>query len=72
MFIKSLIIVSKDGLIRLIYFHQGLNLIVDENPDNNTETVNNVDKTTILRLIDICMGEQAITVRLQMRTAWQD
>ena len=64
MFIKSLIIVSKDGLIRMIYFHQGLNLIVDENPDNNTETVNNVGKTTILRLIDICFGKQAISVRL--------
>lgn len=62
MFIKTLIIESKDGLIRRINFHQGLNLIVDETPDNNTETGNNVGKTTILRLIDICLGKEARTI----------
>lgn len=62
MFIKSLIIDSKDGLIRRIDFHQGLNLIVDETPDNNTETGNNVGKTTILRLIDICLGKETRTI----------
>ena len=47
MFIKSLIIESKEGLIRRLDFHQGLNLIVDETPDSNTETGNNVVKTSI-------------------------
>ena len=62
MFIKSLIIESKEGLIRKLDFHQGLNLIVDETPDTNTETGNNVGKTTILRLIDICLGKEARTI----------
>lgn len=62
MFIKSLIIESKDGLIRQIDFHQGLNLIVDETPNNNTETGNNVGKTTILRLIDICLGKKTNSI----------
>lgn len=62
MFIKSLIIESKDGLIRQIDFHQGLNLIVDETPNDNTETGNNVGKTTILRLIDICLGKNTKSI----------
>lgn len=62
MFIKSLIIESKEGLIRQIDFHQGLNLIVDETPNNNTETGNNVGKTTILRLIDICLGKKTNSI----------
>ena len=62
MFIKSLIIESKEGLIRRLDFHQGLNLIVDETPNANTETGNNVGKTTILRLIDICLGKETRTI----------
>ena len=62
MFIKSLIIKSNEGLIRKIDFHQGLNLIVDETPEHNTETGNNVGKTTILRLIDICLGKKANSI----------
>lgn len=58
MFIKSLVIESKEGLIREMKFHQGLNLIVDETPIGNTATGNNVGKTTILRLIDICLGKE--------------
>lgn len=57
MFIKSLKIESSDGLIRNMPFHQGLNLIVDETPEDQTETGNNVGKTTVLRLIDICLGK---------------
>ena len=58
MFLKQLRIESEDGLIRDLNFHQGLNLIVDETPDSNTETGNNVGKTTVLRLIDICLGKE--------------
>ena len=57
MFIKSLRIESKDGLIRDMQFHPGLNLIVDETPEHLTETGNNVGKTTVLRLVDICLGK---------------
>ena len=57
MFIKSLTITSKDGLIRNIPFHSGLNLIVDETPSSNKiKTGNNVGKTTVLKLIDVCFG----------------
>jgi uncharacterized protein YydD (DUF2326 family) len=57
MFLKSLRIEGKGGLIRLIKFHAGLNLIVDETPADDTEaTGNNVGKTTVLMLIDFCLG----------------
>lgn len=62
MFLKQLRIESEDGLIRDLNFHQGLNLIVDETPDSNTETGNNVGKTTVLRLIDICLGKEVRTI----------
>jgi len=56
MFLKYLQIENNSGLVRRIDFHQGLNLIVDETPFGNEETGNNVGKTTVLRLIDFCMG----------------
>ena len=58
MFIKNLKIESVDGIIRDMSFHPGLNLIVDETPELQTETGNNVGKTTVLRLIDICLGKE--------------
>lgn len=58
MFIKSLLISTPTKVIRDIRFHKGLNLIVDETPQNvSTETGNNVGKTTVLRLIDFCLGK---------------
>ncbi len=57
MYITSLTISGKNGIIRDITFHEGLNLIVDETPDSNDkETGNNVGKTTVLKLIDFCLG----------------
>ncbi|MCI5147296.1 MAG: DUF2326 domain-containing protein, partial [Candidatus Electrothrix sp. AR3] len=58
MFLKSLIIRHGDGtIIRDISFHLGLNLIVDETSvGNGKETGNNVGKTTVLKLIDFCLG----------------
>lgn len=55
---KSLTIVRGDGVvIRDIRFHVGLNLIVDETPVvTGTETGNNVGKTTVLKLVDFCLG----------------
>jgi len=56
MYLSRLIISSPGRTIRDIRFHKGLNLIVDETPDNTTGTGNNVGKTTVLRLIDYCLG----------------
>lgn len=60
MFLKSLQISNTQGLIRHIKFHVGLNLIVDETPTDGGEvTGNNVGKTTVLILIDFCLGASA-------------
>jgi uncharacterized protein YydD (DUF2326 family) len=61
MFLKSLTISGLNGVIREIRFHSGLNLIVDETPglvgkEAGKETGNNVGKTTVLMLIDFCLG----------------
>ena len=62
MFIKSLLISSPTQVIREIQFHRGLNLIVDETPTGETLTGNNVGKTTVLRLIDFCLGRDGSIV----------
>ncbi|MDD5089857.1 MAG: DUF2326 domain-containing protein [Candidatus Wallbacteria bacterium] len=61
MFLKSLIITHGDGkIIRDIEFHSGLNLIVDDTPVvSGKETGNNVGKTTVLKLVDYCLGDDA-------------
>ena len=57
MFLKSLTISSSDKIIREITFRKGINLIVDETPVNDDKaTGNNVGKTTVLKLIDFCLG----------------
>lgn len=57
MFLKSLRIENQSGPIRHIPFRAGLNLIVDETPaDSQQSTGNNVGKTTVLKLIDVCLG----------------
>ncbi|MFI3282080.1 MAG: DUF2326 domain-containing protein [Rikenellaceae bacterium] len=57
MFIKSLLIATPNKIVREIEFHKGLNLIIDQTPDNERSTGNNVGKTTVLRLIDFCLGK---------------
>lgn len=61
MFIKSLVISSNNRVIREINFHNGINLIVDETPTSTLtkKTGNNVGKTTVLMLIDFCLGASA-------------
>ena len=54
MFIKSLAITSGAKVIREIEFHKGLNLIVDES--ERQITGNSVGKTTVLKLVDFCLG----------------
>ena len=38
MFLKSLKILNRDSLIREITFHKGINLIVDETPEDLSKT----------------------------------
>ena len=61
MFLRSLTITRGDGVItRDLRFHTGLNLIVDETPVvSGKETGNNVGKTTVLKLVDFCLGAKA-------------
>lgn len=57
MFIKKLIISSPAKIIREMDFCSGLNLIIDDTPvEDTTSTGNNVGKTTVLKLIDFCLG----------------
>lgn len=57
MFLKNLKVSNNSGTIRQIDFHAGLNLIVDETPQQGErETGNNVGKTSVLVLIDFCLG----------------
>lgn len=61
MYLKSLTITRGDSaVIRDVPFHVGLNLIVDETPIiTGKETGNNVGKTSVLKLIDFCLGANA-------------
>lgn len=60
MFIKKLTISSPTGIIRDINFSSGLNIIIDDTPTNDLKsTGNNVGKTTVLKLIDFCLGAKA-------------
>jgi uncharacterized protein YydD (DUF2326 family) len=57
MFLNILQIENDSEVIRKIDFHNGLNLIIDETKTAGTqESGNNVGKTTVLKLIDFCLG----------------
>ena len=59
MFLKRLIIDNQGEIVRDIRFRKGINLIVDTtNPEDRKESGNNVGKTTVLRLIDFCLGSR--------------
>lgn len=58
MFLKSLIISTESKIIREISFRKGINLIVDESKEEHI-TGNSVGKTTVLKLIDYCLGAEA-------------
>ncbi len=55
MFLKRLTISNGENIIRKIDFHKGVNLIIDKTI-TDSETGNSVGKTTVLRLIDFCLG----------------
>lgn len=60
MFLKTLKISNENEVLREIKFHKGINLIVDETPNTDEQkTGNNVGKTTVLKLVDFCLGASA-------------
>ena len=57
MFIRSLKISTPNNVLREMDFCSGLNLIIDKTPTTNEQlTGNNVGKTTVLKLVDFCLG----------------
>lgn len=70
MFLKSLTISSGASVIREIEFHKGLNLIVDESEDQITG--NSVGKTTVLKLIDFCLGANPKNIYVDPETKRQE
>ncbi len=60
------LVISRSGhVIRKVTFKPGLNLILDHPTDSATQTGNNIGKTTVLRLIDFCLGSDGDDI-------WQD
>ena len=70
MFLKLLTITSGVKVIREIEFHKGLNLIVDES--EHQITGNNVGKTTVLKLIDFCLGANHKNIYADQETKKQE
>lgn len=66
MFLKTLKISSGSQVIREIKFRNGINLIVDESKEQITG--NNVGKTTVLKLIDFCLGADARQIYVDPET----
>lgn len=57
MWLKHLAIHHDDRLVREVAFRRGINLIVDETSSSDRRASgNSVGKTTVLRLIDFCLG----------------
>jgi uncharacterized protein YydD (DUF2326 family) len=61
----ELIVMRAESVVRRISFKQGLNLILDRPVPTLTQSGNNVGKTTVLRLIDFCLGSDGDDI-------WQD
>ncbi len=70
MLLKSLTISSESKIIREIEFHSGLNLIVDESDAQITG--NSVGKTTVLKLIDFCLGANPKNIYVDPETKSQE
>jgi len=70
MFVKSLAITSGAKVIREIEFHKGLNLIVDES--EHQITGNSVGKTTVLKLVDFCLGANPKHIYVDYETKKQE
>jgi uncharacterized protein YydD (DUF2326 family) len=70
MFIKSLVLTSGPKVIREIEFHKGLNLIIDESEHHITG--NSVGKTTVLKLVDFCLGANPKHIYVDHETKKQE
>ncbi|MFC5653738.1 hypothetical protein ACFPYJ_32420 [Paenibacillus solisilvae] len=69
MYLKELIISALNDTIRRIEFHLGANLIVDETTGkSDLETGNNIGKTTVLALVDYCLGGDAEQIYIDPET----
>lgn len=64
MIIKKLIVRKtkpSEEIIREIVFNKkGLNLIVDNTPENAIESGNSVGKSTAIKIIDLCLGAKSV------------
>jgi uncharacterized protein YydD (DUF2326 family) len=56
MYLEKLTIRRLDETIRVVPFKSGLNLILDSPTRTNTESGNSIGKSTVLKLIDFCLG----------------
>lgn len=65
MFLKNLTINLGGKDIRSVDFHIGVNLIVDRTGKGETvaDSGNNVGKTTLLKIVDFCLGASAAIIR---------
>jgi len=63
--LEQLVIRRGDEIVRSIPFKNGLNLILDKPTSKKTQSGNNLGKTTVLRLIDFCLGSDGDDI-------WQD
>lgn len=70
MFLKTLTISSESKVIREDKIHSGLNLIVDESDAQITG--NSVGKTTVLKLIDFCLGANPKNIYVDPETKRQE
>jgi hypothetical protein len=63
--LEELSVEHGESVIRSVLFKPGLNLIIDKPAPTSTESGNSVGKTTVLRLIDFCLGSDGDDI-------WQD
>lgn len=63
--LTELTVTRGTSVIRIIKFKNGLNLILDKPTGGPKSTGNSVGKTTVLRLIDFCLGSKGDDI-------WQD
>lgn len=70
MYIKSLTIRSNEHhIIRDIQFRKGANLIVDTSRNKlNGQTTNAIGKTTVLKLINVCLGAKVSSLYVDTET----
>jgi uncharacterized protein YydD (DUF2326 family) len=61
----ELVIMRGEAVVRKIVFKSGLNLIIDKPTGSSTQSGNSIGKTTVLRLIDFCLGSDGDDI-------WQD